>query len=82
MCYAVVMPQTIGIDAIRKLSNAEPLALIDSIWESLYEEDANIPISKAAMAEMERRAKELRENPESGLSHDEVIKWLRSKQWR
>ncbi|MBZ0138102.1 MAG: addiction module protein [Planctomycetes bacterium] len=76
------MPQTIGIDAIRKLSNAEPLALIDSIWESLYEEDANIPISKAAMAEMERRAKELRENPESGLSHDEVIKWLRSKQWR
>jgi len=80
--YAVAMAQAIDMEAIRKLTPAQRIALIEQIWDTLAEEDAEVPVSEAAMAEMERRAKELRENPESGVSHDEVVKWLRSKKWR
>jgi putative addiction module component (TIGR02574 family) len=76
------MTPTIDMDTIRKLSVADRLKLIDAIWETLADKDADIPVSAPAKAEMERRARELRENPESALSHDEVMDWLRGKQWR
>jgi putative addiction module component (TIGR02574 family) len=72
------MPPTIDMDAIRKLSHAERLALIAKIWDTLAEEDANIPISDAVMDEMERRAAEMDANPSMGISHDEMMKRLRS----
>ncbi|MCG3182652.1 MAG: hypothetical protein ICCCNLDF_00716 [Planctomycetes bacterium] len=76
------MAQTIDMDAIRKLTPAQRIALIEQIWDTLAEENAEMPVSETAKAEMERRAKELRENPESGLDHEEVVQWLRSKKWR
>lgn len=82
MWYAVAMAQTIDMDAIRKLTPAQRIALIEQIWDTLAEENAEMPVSETAKAEMERRAKELRENPESGLDHEEVVQWLRSKKWR
>lgn len=82
MWYAVAMAQTIDMDAIRKLTPAQRIALIEQIWDTLAEENAEMPVSETAKAEMERRAKELRDNPESGLDHEEVVQWLRSKKWR
>lgn len=76
------MAQTIDMDAIRKLTPAQRIALIEQIWDTLAEENAEMPVSETAKAEMERRAKELRDNPESGLDHEEVVQWLRSKKWR
>lgn len=76
------MAQTIDMDAIRKLTPAQRIALIEQIWDTLAEENAEMPVSETAKAEMERRAQELRENPESGLDHEEVVQWLRSKKWR
>lgn len=76
------MAQTIDMDAIRKLTPAQRIALIEQIWDTLAEENAEMPVSETAKAEMERRAQELRDNPESGIGHEEVVQWLRSKKWR
>jgi putative addiction module component (TIGR02574 family) len=59
------------------------MALIDSIWATIGEADEpEVELSQAAATEMERRAAELRANPDSGLSHDEVKQWLKDKRWK
>lgn len=73
------MVQTIDMEAIRKLTRAQRMALIAKIWDTLAEEaDADLPISKAALAEMERRSAELDADPSLAVSHEEMMKRLRS----
>jgi putative addiction module component (TIGR02574 family) len=80
--YAFSMAQTIDIEAIRKLSVAERMAIIEQIWDTIPEAEVEFRISERTKAEIRRRAKELRDDPDSGLSHEEVTAWLRSKEWR
>lgn len=72
------MVQKLDMEAIRKLSMEQRLTLMDRIWESLVDDDADVPIAPADLAEMRRRADELRKHPEIGISHDEMMKRLRS----
>lgn len=76
------MPQTIDMDAIRKLSRSERMALITRIWDTLAEEDAEIPLSEAAKAEICRRVQELKDNPAAGKSHEETLQWLKGRSRR
>ena len=39
------------MDAIRKLSVSERLALVEEIWDSISEEPASVPVSEAQLAE-------------------------------
>ncbi len=71
------MAQAIDMEAIRKLTPAQRIALIEQIWDTLAEEDAEVPVSEAAMAEMERRARELASDPSKAASQDEVKRRLR-----
>ncbi|MCA8917961.1 MAG: addiction module protein [Planctomycetes bacterium] len=75
------MAQTIDIDAIRKLSTTERLALIARIWDTLAEDD-DVPVSQGVLDEMDRRAAELDADPSSGIPYAEMMKRLRSKKWR
>lgn len=73
------MVQTIDMEAIRKLTRAQRMALIAKIWDTLAEEDdADLPISKAVLDEMERRAAEFDADPSIGIPHEEMMKRLRS----
>lgn len=76
MWYAVAMAQAIDMEAIRKLTPAQRIALIEQIWDTLAEEDAEVPVSQAAMAEMERRLAELDADPSKAISYDEMMKRL------
>lgn len=73
------MAQTVDMDAIRKLSHAERIALMMQIWETLVDDD-DVPISDAVLDEMERRAAELDVDPSKAISHDEMMRRLRSLQ--
>jgi putative addiction module component (TIGR02574 family) len=66
------MPATLDRKALRKLSPAERLDLMERIWETLVEDDA-IVVSEATMLEMKRRADELAAHPERAVSHDDMM---------
>lgn len=70
------MAQAIDMEAIRKLTPAQRIALIEQIWDTLAEEDA-VPVSKAVLDEMERRLAKFDADPSSGIPHDEMMRRLR-----
>lgn len=72
------MQQSIDQQALRKLSVEERLKLIEAIWDSLAEEDADLPIDQEVLAEMRRRSQWARDNPDKLISHDEMKARLRS----
>lgn len=72
------MSKTIDIERIHELPVAERLRLLDLIWDSLAEDDADIPVDPAVLAEMRRRSQWARDNPDKLISHDEMKARLRS----
>lgn len=68
------MAQTIDMEAIRKLSTTERLALIEQIIETLAED---APVPTEVLDEMDRRLAEYDADPSIGVSHDEMMKRLR-----
>jgi putative addiction module component (TIGR02574 family) len=82
VAYHAGMTPTIDMDAIRKLSVADRLKLIDAIWETLADQDADIPVSDEVLTEMRRRVQELKDNPDSGMSLEEAREFLRNRSGR
>ncbi|MCG3184215.1 MAG: hypothetical protein ICCCNLDF_02328 [Planctomycetes bacterium] len=78
MAYNPFMSKTIDIERIHELPVAERLRLLDLIWDSLAEDDADIPVDPAVLAEMRRRSQWARDNPDKLISHDEMKARLRS----
>lgn len=78
MAYNSFMSKTIDIERIHELPVAERLRLLDLIWDSLAEDDADIPVDPAVLAEMRRRSQWARDNPDKLISHDEMKARLRS----
>jgi putative addiction module component (TIGR02574 family) len=76
--YNCCMVNITDTDAIRRLSVQQRLELMDRIWETLVDEDADLPVPPEVLAEMRRRADELRAHPERGISHEEMMQRLRS----
>ncbi|MCC6152028.1 MAG: addiction module protein [Planctomycetes bacterium] len=72
------MAGTLNISSLKKLSVAEKLKLIESIW-SLIDEDAEIPIDPKVMAEMDRRLKRARRKPDEGMTLEEFEAKVRSR---
>jgi len=73
------MPSTVDIEAVGKLSVKERLTLIERIWATIVEQNAELPIPPDVMAEMERRDAELASDPDSGMSLEEFRKSLRKR---
>lgn len=72
------MPQTIDIEAIRKLSVEQRLKLMEMIWDSLADEE--VPFSDATLREMMRRSDWAKTNPDKLVSHEEMT--AASGAWR
>lgn len=67
----------INTDELRALPAAEKLRLIEWLWDDLSESDDSLPLPEWVGREAARRLEEM-QNPEFGLSHQEV--WNRIDQ--
>ena len=65
----------INVDELRALTVAEKLDLVEMLWDDLSASAASVPLPAWADPEAIRRRDELVNNPESGLTHEEV--WRR-----
>lgn len=49
-----------------ELSIAERIQLAEDLWDSIPPADADIPLTEAQKAELDRRLKDLKRNPDAG----------------
>lgn len=71
------MAGTLDIVAVKKLSVAEKLKLIESIWSLI--DDADVPVPPEVMAEMDHRLKRARRKPDAGMTLEQFETKLRSR---
>ncbi len=64
------------------LSPAEKLQLVQNLWDDLAASPADVPVHDWQIAEVERRKANLKKNPASGLSWEEVKRRIRSRHGR
>jgi len=55
-----------------KLSIAERIQLAEDLWDSIPEEGADLPLTEAQKAELDRRLEDLEHNPDAGESWEVV----------
>jgi len=67
------------IEDILELPPSERVAIVQEIWESVFEDVHAIPLSAGQRAELEKRWLDFQQHPEEGESWDEVEKALRSE---
>ena len=66
---------------ISQLSIAERLIVVEQIWDSIAAEQAELPLTPAQEAELDRRFAAHQKSPDEGSSWEEVkARILRSKQ--
>jgi putative addiction module component (TIGR02574 family) len=64
------------------LSPAEKLQLVEDLWDDLAATPSEIPVHDWQKEELERRKANLRSNPASGLSWEDVRQRVRSRHGR
>ena len=69
----------LDMEAIRKLTVAERLALVEEIWDSISDDPSSVPTSDRQLAEARRRLAEHDADPASAIAWDEAEKKLRTK---
>jgi putative addiction module component (TIGR02574 family) len=78
---SIQVSTAIDRSTLLRLSVEERLKLMDLIWDTLVEQDADIPFPDDVIHEMERRAAEARANPAGGMSVQEFERRLKER-WR
>lgn len=63
------MPATIKSLGIDRLGIEERLALVEEIWDSIAADSADVPLTDAQRAELDRRIADHEANP------DDVVPW-------
>ena len=61
--------KSLGID---QLSVEERLALVEELWDSIAESDANLPLTAPQREELDRRLAEHEANPDDVVSWEEI----------
>jgi putative addiction module component (TIGR02574 family) len=61
------------------LGRAERLQLVEDLWDSIAQEEANPPVPEAKAEELRRRKARFAEHPASGRSWEEVKQQARAK---
>jgi putative addiction module component (TIGR02574 family) len=69
----------LDMEAIRRLTVAERLALVEEIWDSISDDAGPVPSSERQLAEARRRLAEHDTDPSSAIPWDEAEKKLRAK---
>ena len=58
------------------LSVTERLEIVNVIWESITNEQAELPVPEWQIAEVERRSAEMDADPNLGIPWEDVKKWV------
>jgi putative addiction module component (TIGR02574 family) len=61
---------------ISELSIAERIQLAEDLWDSILEQEEELPLSQAQQQELERRLENYEKNPTNGSSWEDVKKRL------
>lgn len=64
------MPTT--LDELKQLPVPERIQLVEDLWDSLPQQDANVPLTEAQLAELDRRRAEMIADPSIGIPWDEA----------
>jgi putative addiction module component (TIGR02574 family) len=64
---------------IFKLGRAERLQLVQDLWDSIAQEDAQLPVADWKAEELRRRKQRFLKHPSSGRSWEQVKRRARSK---
>ena len=62
---------------ISELSIAERIQLAEDLWDSILEQQEQLPLSPAQQQELDRRLENYEKNPTTGSSWEEVKKRFR-----
>jgi putative addiction module component (TIGR02574 family) len=72
-----------AVASVFDLSTAEKLQLIEDLWDDVAADPAALrELTESEMDELDRRKAELKSNPASGLSWEEVKRNIRSRYGR
>ena len=69
---------TIALEQIRQMPVAQRIQLVEDIWDTMVAEDADISLSAAQIAELDRRRAEMEADPSIGISWEEAKRRLLS----
>ncbi|AFZ24228.1 putative addiction module component, TIGR02574 family [Cylindrospermum stagnale PCC 7417] len=61
---------------ISELSIAERIQLAEDLWDSILEQQEELPLSQVQQQELDRRLENYKKNPANGSSWEEVKKRL------
>ncbi|MFB2881566.1 addiction module protein [Floridanema aerugineum] len=61
---------------ISQLSVAERIQLAEDLWDSIFEQQEELPLTEAQQQELDRRLESYQKNPVSGSSWEDVKKRL------
>ena len=62
-----------------KLSRAERLQLVEDLWDSIAQEDAELPLSAAKRDELRSRKERYLQHPSSGRTWEQVKRRARAQ---
>ncbi len=62
-----------------KLSRAERLQLVEDLWDSIVQEDAELSVSEEKRAELRRRKARFLQHPSSGRTWEQVKQRARTQ---
>jgi putative addiction module component (TIGR02574 family) len=62
-----------------KLGRAERLQLVEDLWDSIAEEDAQLPVPEWKRAELKRRKERFSQHPSSGRTWEQVKQRARAR---
>jgi putative addiction module component (TIGR02574 family) len=74
------MPESLAF--LFDLSPAEKLQLVEDLWDDLAANPQSIPVHEWLKEELDRRAARFKENPDSAMTWDEVVRQIRSRYGR
>jgi putative addiction module component (TIGR02574 family) len=66
------MPPTLKSLGIDQLSVAQRILLVEEIWDSIADQETDIPLTDAQRQDLERRLANYEANPKAGSSWQEV----------
>ena len=61
-----------------KLGRAERLQLVEDLWDSIVQEEADLPVTEWQREELRRRKERFQQHPSSGRTWDAVKQRARS----
>ncbi|WP_224095306.1 addiction module protein [Nostoc sp. MS1] len=64
---------------ISELSVAERIQLAEDLWDSILEQQEEIPLSAAQQQELDRRLESYKKNPASGSNWEDIKKFSQTE---